>query len=192
VGHELLIKLDIRDFFHSTRAERVENYFRKIGWNAEAAALLTRLCTYNGLLPQGAPTSPRLSNLVNVRLDARLSGVARWRKLAYSRYADDMAFSGTVKEGGDRINDFIYLTKQIVEEEGYILHTDKKLRIARRHNCQIVTGIVVNDKANLPRQTRRWLRAVEHRVRTGKSATLTPQQLEGWRALQSMVATQSQ
>ena len=64
--------------------------------------------------------------------------------------------------------------------------------IARKHDRQLVTGLVVNQKVNLPRSTRRRLRAIEHHLKTGKPATLTPQQLSGWRALQSMVATQSE
>src|SRR5205814_1273721 len=127
---------------------RVERYFRHIGWNAEAAALLTKLCTYRGSLPQGAPTSPRLSNLVNLRFDARLAAIANGRGLSYSRYADDITFSGNVTSPNastpGRFNDVIHLTKVIAQDEGYALHTEKKLRIYRRHDRQIVTGIVVN------------------------------------------------
>lgn len=201
VGQELVIKLDLRDFFTATTANRVEKYFYKIGWNAAAAAVLARLCTYRGSLPQGAPTSPRLSNLLNYRLDARLFALAQARGLAYSRYADDMTFSGPARapalknnptlepKPSDvyRVNDIVHLVKDIVAEEGYALHTEKKLRIARRHQRQVVTGLIVNQSVQLPRKTRRWLRAVEHRLaKTGRS-TLSPQQLQGWRALHSMV-----
>src|SRR5439155_7805779 len=85
VGRDVVIKLDLKDFFTATKADRVEAYFRRIGWDADAAALLTNLCTHDSSLPQGAPTSPRLSNLVNHRLDARLFALARKRKVAYSR-----------------------------------------------------------------------------------------------------------
>ena len=64
-------------------------------------------------------------------------------------------------------------------------------QLKRRGDRQLVTGLVVNDKVNLPRKRRRWLRAVEHRLKTGKPATLTPQQLAGWRALAAMVRSQS-
>ncbi len=202
VGQELLIKLDIRDFFGATPAERVQHYLYRIGWDAEATSLLIRLCTHENALPQGAPTSPRLSNLVNYRLDARLAEFARRRELAYSRYADDLTFSGPARSRSsrfdakmepvpvpvERINDVIHEVKEIVAEEGYALHTDKKLRIARRHDRQLVTGLVVNDKVQLPRATRRRLRAIEHRFKTTGAATLTSEQLQGWRALQAMVA----
>jgi hypothetical protein len=97
-----------------------------------------------------------------------------------------MTFSGS----GGRINDLIAAVKTIVKEYGYVLHTEKKLRIARRGDRQVVTGIVLNEKANLPRARRRWLRAVEHRSRTRGEATLTAEQLSGWRALARMIEAQ--
>jgi hypothetical protein len=78
VGKPVVVRLDLKDFFPSTRASRVRRYFRKIGWDREATWLLVRLCTHQGGLPQGAPTSPRLSNLVNHRLDARLAALAAY------------------------------------------------------------------------------------------------------------------
>ncbi len=97
---------------------------------------------------------------------------------------------------------------KVVEAEGYRLHRRKKLSVRCRHHRQVVTGLVVNDRGNLPRSTRRWLRAVEHRARlaqqsssgagappsgvAGKQPTLTPAQREGWSALQSMIARQRQ
>lgn len=192
VGRGVIIKLDVKDFFTSTTTARVGEYFRAIGWDSEAAELLTAICTTQGALPQGAPTSPRLSNLVNYRLDARLAALAGARGASYSRYADDITFSDsqTSTDAQTRANDLIRATRQILKDSGYQLHTDKKLRIARRHDRQIVTGIVVNQKPNLPRKTRRLLRAVEHRLRTGRQPTMTPGQLQGWKSLQMMVATQ--
>ena len=71
----VVVRLDVRDFFASISAPRVEGYFRAIGWNRTVARRLTQLCTWDGKLPPGAPTSPRLSNLVNYELDARLAGL---------------------------------------------------------------------------------------------------------------------
>jgi retron-type reverse transcriptase len=93
VGRAVVLRFDVQDFFPSTSARRVEKYFRAIGWNREAARLLSGLCTWEGALPQGAPTSPRLSNLLNYRLDARLSGLAARSEAIYTRYADDLTFS---------------------------------------------------------------------------------------------------
>ena len=189
-GQAVTVCMDLRDFFPSTSAHRVTGYFRRIGWNRAASGLLTRLCTHEGGLPQGAPTSPRLSNLVNQRLDRRLSGVARRYGASYTRYADDLAFSFGADDP-EAIRGVIGLTKSVVRHEGYRLHQRRKLHIRRRCDRQVVTGLVVNEAVNLPRETRRWLRAVEHRAANGREATLSPAQLQGWRSLQHMVATQT-
>ncbi len=189
-GQAVVVRMDLKDFFDSTDAKRVQRYFRKIGWNRDASELLVRLCTLDGGLPQGAPTSPRLSNLVNYHLDARLAGLAHGLGGAYSRYADDITFSFP-SDDRDAIRAAIRTTKLVAKDLGYRLHQHKKLRICRRNARQLVTGLVVNEGVNLPRATRRRLRAVEHRLRTGRDATLTPEQLAGWRALQTMVAKQS-
>lgn len=186
----VVLRMDVQDFFLSTRAERVESYFRRVGWNADAAALLTKLCTHRGGLPQGAPTSPRLSNLLNFRLDARLSALARRYGAAYTRYADDMTFSFDADEH-ESIVSVIQTAKKALGEEGYRLHTERKLRVLRPHMRQTVAGLVVNRRVALPRETRRLLRAVEHRASTGRGPTLTPAQLQGWRALAHMVEEQS-
>jgi RNA-directed DNA polymerase len=207
-GKDVVFRLDLVDFFPSISSDRVEKYFRFIGYDQDASKLLTQLCTYKGSLPQGAPTSPRLSNLVNYRLDARFAALADRRGVSYSRYADDITFSASLadlapvrrsnpktlerlRREKPRLNDLIYLAKAIIEDEGYRLHMRRKLRIAHRHGRQLVTGLVVNDKPNLPRATRRRLRAIAHHLAVGRPATLTPTQLAGWRSLQGMIAAQS-
>ncbi len=189
-GKAVVVRMDIEGFFPSTDADRVTRYFRSIGWGHQPARLLTRLCTHEGGLPQGAPTSPALSNLVNYRLDARLAGLARRLRADYTRYADDITFS-FARDDPKSIHRAILLTKYVVRQHGYRLHRRRKLHIRRRHQRQVVTGLVVNDGVRLPRETRRWLRAVEHRTATGGGASLTQAQLEGWRAFCSMVERQS-
>lgn len=189
-GQAVVVRLDIKDFFPSTAARRVYRYFRKIGWNRPAARLLKRLCTHQDGLPQGAPTSPRLSNLVNYHLDCRLTAIARKLGAHYSRYADDITLSFPTDDRR-QIRYLIRFVRRVAAETGYLLHGAKKLRIRRQHQQQRVTGLVVNECVNLPREVRRRLRAVEHHLRTGRPATLTPQQLAGWRAFQHMVATQT-
>jgi hypothetical protein len=147
---------------------------------------LARLTTHNGSLPQGAPTSPKVSNHLNERLDARLHGFAAASGAVYSRYADDITFSLDVDDGSV-VHALIRFTDKVVSEAGYRLHRQRKLHIRRRHERQIVGGLVVNDRPRLPREARRWLRAVEHRVATGEKPTLSNEQLAGWRAYRSMV-----
>ena len=198
VGQALVIRLDLKDFFPSMRARWVRRYFRNIGWNRQAADLLVRVCFpraaphsaarrhFEDGLPQGAPTSPRLSNLVNYAMDARLHALAKSLGGVYTRYADDitvsLATADNVKKGL-----VVGGVERICRDCGYRVHRGKKRSYRRRHQRQVVTGIVVNDKTDLPREVRRRLRAVEHRLRTGKPATMTEQQLAGWRALERMV-----
>ena len=170
--------------FGSTPATRVRRYFRYV-WDPDAADVLARLTTHAGSLPQGAPTSPKLSNHLNERIDARLAGFAASRGAVYSRYADDITFS-LAADDGRTVHDLIRFTDKVVTEAGYRLHRRRKLHVRRRHERQLVGGLVVNDRPRLPRERRRWLRAVEHRARSG-SATLTEGQLAGWRAYRSMV-----
>ena len=183
------IRMDLREFFTNTSAARVDGFFRGIGRDAPAAELLTRLCTHEGALPQGAPTSPRLSNLVNVVMDVRLAGLAASLGAVYTRYADDMTFSLN-EDNHTAVATLIRCTKQIVADFGYKLHPGRKLRIRRRHQSQRVTGLVVNERPALPRETRRMLRAAAHHLATGRAATLTEEQLQGWDALQHMIETQ--
>lgn len=188
-GMAVVIKLDLIDFFPTTSAARVEAYFRRIGWNAEAAALLTQLTTHDGGLPQGAPTSPRLSNLINLPLDAQLERWVASYKGVYTRYADDITVSFP-KDYPRHVRGTIQQVRRAAKRHGYRVHTRGKLRVLRRHQQQRVTGLVVNDKVNLTRAKRRWLRAVEHRLATTGRASLTAEQLAGWRALQDMITAQ--
>jgi len=186
----VVLRMDVHDFFPSTSADVVRDHFRGAGWDEEASCLLTGWCTYEGALPQGAPTSPRLSNLVNYALDVRLAALAERFGGAYTRYADDITFSFP-DDDRSAVASAIRITKEVCGEYGYRLHQKRKLIIRRRHQSQRVTGLVVNDRVSLPRATRRRLRAIGHHLRTGRQATLTEQQLKGWQALMRMVRGQS-
>ena len=192
VGHvrkAVIVRMDVKEFFASTTKQRVAEYFRAIGWDDDAADLLVKLCTHKGGLPQGAPTSPRLSNLVNWRLDERLIRMAEAVApgAAYTRYADDITFS-LASDDRVAVRGIIYWTRRIAREEaGYRVHQQAKMRVIRRNDRQLVTGLVVNERVNLPRATRRWLRAVRHHAATGRQATLSAGQLAGWEALEAMV-----
>src|SRR6266849_1379216 len=175
VRQSVVIRMDLKDYFESTKAERIRDFFQRIGWDKEAAGILTRLCTHHGGLPPGAPTSPRLSNLVNYRLDTRLAALAKGGKTPcynprtgsqvvqaipiagvarYTRYADDLTFSFADEHPGS-IHRLIFFVKRIMKDEGYQVHMRKKLQIRRQHDQQKVTGLVVNDRVNLPRAVRR-------------------------------------
>ena len=188
---EVVICLDLVDFFPSTHSRRVEAFFQRIGWNPETARWLTTWVCFNGGLPQGAPTSPKLSNLVNYLMDRQLQKSAERRGFRYTRYADDMTFSfsrhsNEAPPNAELTKELIRRVENIVHSFGYRIH-HRKTRIRRKHQQQKVTGLVVNSQVGLPRKTKRWLRSVAHRHQTGKEATLSEAQLAGWVAFQKMI-----
>jgi hypothetical protein len=167
---------------------RVRGIFRKAGYREQVATLLALVCTeaprevveldgqtyYVALgprcLPQGAPTSPALTNTLCLRLDRRISGLANRLGWRYTRYADDLTFSlpGDHK-GKPHLGALLGLVRRIVEAEGFRLHPDKT-RVHRRGGRQQVTGLVINGGAapRVPRKVRRLLRAATHNLRKGK------------------------
>jgi retron-type reverse transcriptase len=160
-GASILMAIDLADFFPSIDWKRVRKAFEKLGYPYSVAVVLANLCTRTGYLPQGASTSPALSNLICERLDRRLSGLARSRGFRYSRYADDLAFSSA----DSRLPALLPFIRQIVREEGFEVR-DRKTRVARSGARQLVTGVVVNEHLNLPRAHVRRLRAAAHRLAT--------------------------
>jgi hypothetical protein len=165
----VVIKMDLHDFFPSIHFRRVAGLFRTIGYGAEVANLLAALTTHRpvledgtavwpGALPQGAPTSPAIANLVARRLDARLSGLAQRVGAAYTRYADDLTFSFAA-EPEIPLGRLCWWIDGICQHEGFVEHAAKR-RILRRGNQQQVTGIVVNSGLFVPREARRRFRAI--------------------------------
>ena len=189
VGNDVIVKLDIKEFFPSTSRLRILNYFRTTGWTNKASILLTQLLCYEQGLPQGAPTSPVISNIVNKSMDRRLDSLANEFNASYTRYADDITFSMAVYHR-DRVHALLQSTGVILRTYGYKLNNRKK-RIIRGHRRQEVTGLVVNDVVNLPRSRRRWLRSVQHRLSTGMHTSITPSQYQGWISLLQMVSPDS-
>ena len=147
-----VLALDLEDFFNSIDAAKVYQFYKKLGYRKSVAILLTRLCTLNNALPQGAPTSPALSNLVSIRLDKRLAGYAVKNQLRYTRYADDLTFSGNLNA-----NKIIYFVKEVLKEEKLKLN-NHKIKLMPSYKRQEVTGIVVNEKMQVPRPLRRELK----------------------------------
>ncbi|QQE11136.1 RNA-directed DNA polymerase [Planctomycetota bacterium] len=186
----MIIKLDIRNFFQSTPAQRVNHYFRFLGYDADSAQLLTSITTHIDHLPQGAPTSPILSNLLNYKLDTALTTLAQNHKAIYTRYADDITFSLDTKDS-EAARNLVNAAAYLLHQFGYKLNNRKK-RIIRNHRQQRVTGLVVNEKVNLPRETRRLIRAIQHAHDNNKPTTHSPQQLQSLKAYHQMIITQSE
>ncbi|MCA9062214.1 MAG: RNA-directed DNA polymerase [Planctomycetaceae bacterium] len=184
----VVIRIDITDFFQSTTTERVAAWFRGIGWDADSVDFLTKFVCHDGHLPQGAPTSPRLSNLINAGMDTVLQRIATERGGTYTRYADDITISFR-RLSGRRARGVVQHVRRTLTAFGYRVNT-RKTRILRNHQQQTVTGLVVNRTISIPRKQRRKLRAIRHRIANGQPATMTTDQLAGWDAFLAMVEQQ--
>lgn len=147
-----LVCLNIKDFFPSTGYKLVRNCYQELGYSRSVVELLTKLSLLDGGLPQGAPTSPALSNLILARFDEIVGSFAVSRGWRYTRYVDDLCFSGEVK-----VSEVIRFVRESLATEGYRLNA-KKTRVMSPGNRQIVTGIIVNKSLNAPREIRRQIR----------------------------------
>jgi len=194
VGKRLVVKLDLRDFFEHVRKSLVVGVFRRMGYSRDVSRWLAMFCTHRPNLcecietrsmgthvnmwprhaVQGAPTSPGLANLALHRLDCRMAGLARKFEATYTRYADDLTFSGDerFKRGMKR---FLVMARRIISEEGFTLN-DRKARFARSGHQQRVTGVVVNEKVNCARDEYDRLKAILYNA--AKSSGLESQNRE--------------
>ena len=180
-----LLMLDVKDFFPSIKWHKVYAVFSHLGYPKNIAQYLTSLCCLNGHAPQGAVTSPALSNVIARRLDARITGLAKKYQVNYTRYADDMTFSG--ERISRRFQSFV---NKIVEEDGFKINQDKTRFIKGRHQ-KIVTGISISeDKLTVPKSKRREVRQqvyyinkyglAEHQKKIGNNDSIFLERLIGY------------
>lgn len=134
------VAIDLSDFFTSIKSHRVFNVFSNMGYSSLASAILTNLTTLNGHLPQGAICSPALSNLVCLRLDSRINGLCEKRRIRYSRYADDLYFSG---DDQDRLKKTLPIVYKIITEEEFSINKNKT-HFHTPSNRKIITGIIIH------------------------------------------------
>lgn len=182
VGQQVVLNLDLEGFFPSIAFPRVRSVFQRCGYSPCVATILALLCTeaprkqvqYTGqtyfvatgprALPQGACTSPALSNQVTRRLDKRLQGLARRLQLSYTRYADDITLSGNA-ELKEKVGYTMARVRHITDDEGFVVN-EAKSRALRQNTAQEVTGLVVNKRPGVPRKVVRRLRAILHNAQT--------------------------
>lgn len=188
VGTSIVINMDLQDFFPTLTFERVKGIFLSLGYSGQISTVLALLCTEANtteveldgqkwyiaqgqrFLPQGAPTSPMLSNIVCYHMDTRLQGLASKLGLQYTRYADDITFSATDKNLD--VSRLIKSIRKIVQEEGFVVHPNKT-KVMRDGQRKEVTGVVVNEKTSIERHMLRKFRALLHQIEkdgpTGKT-----------------------
>src|SRR5262245_9135399 len=175
-GRNIVINLDLKEFFPSITFRRVKGLFEKIGYSEHVATVFTLLCTEpprlateldgkvyhvalgQRVLPQGACTSPAITNALCRRLDRRLNGLAKKHGFAYTRYADDLTFSG---DNAKAVGKLLKSVRGIVQAEGFTEHP-RKTRVMRSANRQEVTGVTVNVRPSVSRKEVRQLRAILH------------------------------
>jgi retron-type reverse transcriptase len=164
VNKRFVANVDIENFFPSIPPYAIADVLETSGLGPRLASAIARLTTLRGGLPQGAPTSPTLSNAFLFDVDENMSRYCDATGLAYSRYADDITFSG---DNRNLIVGAINKLRGVLAQKGLQLN-EKKTRIASRGGQQRVTGVVVNERAQPPREMRRRVRAMLHQ------ATLNP------------------
>jgi retron-type reverse transcriptase len=154
IGRRIVLRMDLSDFFPSISGPRIQALFRTIGYPESVADLLGGLCTNSALagphLPQGAPTSPALANLCAWHLDCRLAALAKSAGAAYTRYADDLAFSGD-EEFERRAQRFATHVAVVAQEEGFAIN-HRKTRLMRQGVRQRLAGLVTNQRLNVARE----------------------------------------
>ena len=157
IGAKELLKIDLVDFFGYIRFSVVKNIFTDCGYSEKVSHQLAKLCTFWDRLPQGAPTSPTISNLVLLELDNRLQSISNKHGLIYTRYADDLCFSGY-----EISDEFYTFVKVEIESEGFVVNQNKS-GFVRGHQRKLVTGLVVSDSGiRVPKKMRREYRKQAH------------------------------
>ncbi len=161
-GKGYVLNVDLRDFFSNISGRQVLHLFLSelFNYNEEIATALALLTTYQGKLPTGAPTSPVISNLICLDMDAHLKEFTKENNLSYSRYADDLSFSSNELINAVQINQL----RDVINQCGFAIN-EKKVRMTPANRKQTVTGIVVNEKVNIDRKLLKNIRAMAFDLR---------------------------
>lgn len=156
INKKTILKLDISGFFDSIDYEMVYAVIKKLGLSTAATTLLSNICILNSKLPQGAPTSPYIANLVMNHFDEKVGEWCSIRDISYTRYCDDMTFSGNFNR-----NEVTNHIKYILGKQGFELN-HQKTKCVDKSQQQSVTGIIVNAKPQISAENRRKIRQEVH------------------------------
>lgn len=159
-----IINIDLKNFFDSFHFGRVRGFFHKnktFKLPLNLATILAQLTCYEGKLPQGAPTSPVITNLIGQIMDRNIMKVTKKYKLLYTRYADDLTFSTNDSQFKYKQDDFFLDIHKAIEESGFKINP-KKTRVQYNNSQQSVTGLTVNKKVNVPRVYYKKTRAMAY------------------------------
>jgi len=160
-GTTTILSLDLKDFFPSITRKQIYNIFKTLGYNSNISTLLTNICTFVNALPQGSPCSPKLANLVTWRLDLRIQGYVGKRGINYTRYADDLTFSGLRPA---KVVKILPMVKSIIKNENFEIN-NAKTRIAGPSRAKTVTGLVISgDQIGIGKKKYKKLRSKIHHL----------------------------
>ncbi len=160
IGQPILIKVDIKDFFFTIDFEAVKDVFSKLGFDKYQAITLANFCCYKGRLPQGTSTSPMLSNLVMREFDDETEKFCLKHNIRYTRYSDDMLFSGSFDNEFDTKR-FVPYVKFILEDFGFQMNLSKT-KIIKQGQRQTALGVVLNEKQQVTKEYRKQIRQEIH------------------------------
>lgn len=157
-----LMKIDIKDFFPSINFYQVFKQFLFFGYGKKVSNVLARICVdANMKLPQGAPTSPALSNLICLKLDARISAYCEKKSLIFTRYADDITISSNSKLSKNEILKIKNIISVILLDEGFVMN-QQKFHYFYQGSRFLITGIVANEKISVPKEK---IREIDNAIR---------------------------
>lgn len=182
LGCKVLVKLDIKDFFPTVSKEMIKPTIASLAYYEPGLiARLVDLCISENGLPQGAPTSPLLSNLVLREFDIAAYRLANLMNAKYTRYADDLTFS-LQTDDPVKARKIVVAVRDLLAKRGFQLNEKpNKLKILRGHQAQQVCGITLNSgKPTISKKQRRKLRAAKHAVQKGEAPDLGLNQIKGW------------
>lgn len=176
VGAKMKVHMDLKDFFPSIKYRRIFGLFHKVwGYEPSLSYALSSLCTYKDRAPQGAPTSPAISNFVCMSLDKRMTGLANKVGLKYTRYADDLTFSSKKIFNAGKLTKVVEL---ICNDEKFEVNKEKT-SIVRSNRRMSVTGVVINSKLSVKKEDRHNQRAALHQLSIGQKTEQTEDSIFG-------------
>lgn len=154
-NHKIVLKFDINDFFGSLQKKAVIKAFLDMGYERKLSYILASICCLDNALPQGAPTSPYLSNIIFEHIDQRLSKYLKKLGLCYTRYSDDITISGDIHE--EQIPHIMAFLKYLLGFYKLTLN-ESKTKVLRQNHKQYITGAIVNKKISADSKLKKSLR----------------------------------
>jgi hypothetical protein len=162
VKKAVIVSMDLKDFFPSVKRGMIRSFLHSKSYNHYVASMMSTLVTYHNFVPQGAPSSGMVANLItDARFDQPLLRALSGTGWTYTRYSDDMDFSHVDDQTDNRIQALVALVSDFADKAGFKIKTDKN-KVERCNRPQHVLGMTVNEKVSIPRCHWRLMRAVVH------------------------------